>query len=77
MLSARQVQLARDAGALTVLPHRPRTRIGVHLLAGELAAAASLVEKLAAIAEATGSTSRPTAPYCSPPGAAAKPKPPS
>ena len=55
MLSARQVQLARDAGALTVLPIALATRIALHLLAGELAAAASLVEELAAIIEATGS----------------------
>jgi DNA-binding CsgD family transcriptional regulator len=54
-LSARQVQLARDAGALTVLPIALATRIALHLIAGELAAAASLVEELAAILEATGS----------------------
>jgi DNA-binding CsgD family transcriptional regulator len=55
VLSARQVQLARDAGALTVLPIALVTRIALHLIAGELAAAASLVEELAAILEATGS----------------------
>ena len=54
-LSARQVQLARDAGALTVLPIALVTRIALHLIAGESAAAASLVEELAAILEATGS----------------------
>jgi DNA-binding CsgD family transcriptional regulator len=54
-LSTRQVQLARDAGALTVLPIALATRIALHLIAGELAAAASLVEELAAILEATGS----------------------
>jgi DNA-binding CsgD family transcriptional regulator len=54
-LSARQVQLARDSGALTVLPIALATRISLHLTAGELAAAASLVDELAAILEATGS----------------------
>ena len=45
VLSARQVQLARDAGALTELPIALATRIALLLLAGELAAAASLVEE--------------------------------
>jgi DNA-binding CsgD family transcriptional regulator len=52
-LSARQVQLARDAGALTVLPLTLSTRAGVHLFAGELAAAAALIDEADAIAEAT------------------------
>ncbi|HEY2005072.1 MAG TPA: AAA family ATPase, partial [Solirubrobacteraceae bacterium] len=54
LLSTRQVQLARDAGALAVLFIALRGRIGLHLLAGELVAAASLVEEVAAVAEATG-----------------------
>jgi DNA-binding CsgD family transcriptional regulator len=54
VLSIRQVQLARDAGALSVLFIALRGRIGVHLHAGELAAAASLVEEARALAEATG-----------------------
>ena len=75
VLSARQVQLARDAGALTVLPIALATRLALHLLAGELAAAASLVEEQAeAITRRRGAPSRPTAPWCSPPGAAAKPR---
>ena len=53
-LAARQVQLARDVGALSVLPLALSQRIFVHLHAGELAAAASLVEELVAIKEATG-----------------------
>jgi DNA-binding CsgD family transcriptional regulator len=53
-LSTRQVQLARDAGALAVLFIALRSRIGLHLYAGELAAAASLIEEAAAVAEATG-----------------------
>jgi DNA-binding CsgD family transcriptional regulator len=58
-LSARQVQLARDAGALTELPIALATRLALLLLAGELAAAASLVEELAAIIDATGSSLAP------------------
>jgi DNA-binding CsgD family transcriptional regulator len=54
LLSTRQVQLARDAGALAVLFIALRGRIGLHLLAGELEAAASLVDEVAAVAEATG-----------------------
>jgi DNA-binding CsgD family transcriptional regulator len=55
MLSARHVQLARDAGALTVLPLALTSRVLVHLFAGELAAAALLVDEVDAIIEATGS----------------------
>jgi DNA-binding CsgD family transcriptional regulator len=55
VLSARQVQLARDAGALTVLPIALATRTALHLIAGDLTAAVSLEEELAAIVAATGS----------------------
>ncbi|HEY2200443.1 MAG TPA: LuxR C-terminal-related transcriptional regulator, partial [Solirubrobacteraceae bacterium] len=54
VLSNRQVQLARDAGALPVLFIALRGRIGLHLLAGELVAAASLVDEVQAVAAATG-----------------------
>ena len=53
-LAARQVQLARDVGSLSVLPLALTQRIFVHLHAGELAMAASLAEELDAIKEATG-----------------------
>jgi DNA-binding CsgD family transcriptional regulator len=56
VLSARHLLLARDAGALGVLPIVLNTRAGVHLFAGELAAAASLVEQVEAVMEVTGST---------------------
>ena len=52
-LSARHLQLARDVGALSVLPLALAQRVGVHLHAGEFRAAASLVEETAAITEAT------------------------
>ena len=37
VLSARQVQLAREAGALTVLPLALNLRAGIHIFAGEFA----------------------------------------
>ena len=59
-LSARQLQAARDAGALAVLPLTLSTRAGVYLFAGELAAAASLVEESGMLSEATATR---TVPY--------------
>jgi hypothetical protein len=55
LLSSRHVDLARGAGALSVLPIALSTRVVVHLNAGELAAAAALTEEQRAITEATGS----------------------
>jgi DNA-binding CsgD family transcriptional regulator len=52
LLVDRQVRVARDAGALTVLPLTLSTRAGVHMFAGELATAASLAEQLEAVADA-------------------------
>ncbi|HEY2437108.1 MAG TPA: LuxR C-terminal-related transcriptional regulator [Solirubrobacteraceae bacterium] len=60
-ISMRFVQLARDAGALTVLPLALTTRTGMQLFAGDCAMAASLVEELAAVNEATGSSFAPYA----------------
>jgi hypothetical protein len=53
-LATRQLQLARDAGSLSVLPLAATYRAGVHVHAGEFAAAAALVEEADAITEATG-----------------------
>jgi DNA-binding CsgD family transcriptional regulator len=61
VLSARFVQLARDAGALSVLPLALTTRAGVQVFSGELAATASLVEEVVAVNEATGSSLAPYA----------------
>jgi DNA-binding CsgD family transcriptional regulator len=61
VLSARFVQLARDAGALNVLPLALTQRSGVHVFAGRLAMAASLVDEVAAVNEATGSSLAPYA----------------
>jgi DNA-binding NarL/FixJ family response regulator len=53
-LSARQLQLARDAGALSVLPMALSTEIGVQVHAGNLAAATSLIDELDVVSEAIG-----------------------
>jgi DNA-binding CsgD family transcriptional regulator len=55
MLSTRHVRLARDAGALSVLPIALISRMAVHLIAGELAGAASLIDEAEAVTEVTGS----------------------
>ncbi|MDT5046838.1 MAG: hypothetical protein QOG75_2698, partial [Mycobacterium sp.] len=54
-LSIRHATLARDTGMLSELPVALNTRVGVHLNAGELAAAASVVDEVEMIIEATGS----------------------
>jgi DNA-binding CsgD family transcriptional regulator len=53
-LSERNVQLARETGALGELPHALGMRAQVHFFAGELATAATLVDETRAAAEATG-----------------------
>jgi DNA-binding CsgD family transcriptional regulator len=55
VLTARQIELANDTGALTVLPLTLSTRAGVQLFAGHLSEAASLVERAEAVADATDS----------------------
>ena len=54
-LTDRQVQLARHAGALSLLPIALIERFGVQLFVGDLDAAASLVAEAEAVVEATGS----------------------
>ena len=54
VLATRQVQLARETGALTMLPLALNQRIAAHVLAGELAAAASLTEEVRTVTEAIG-----------------------
>jgi DNA-binding CsgD family transcriptional regulator len=53
-LSGRLVQLARDAGGLTALTVGLLTRAKLHVLAGEFAVAASLVEEIGSVAAASG-----------------------
>jgi DNA-binding CsgD family transcriptional regulator len=55
VLTCRHVQLARDAGALAVLPGALTARVGAHVTAGELGAAAAVLEEAEAITAATGS----------------------
>ena len=52
-LAAAAVRQARDAGALAVLPPALAYRAGVHVLAGEFATAATLIEEAASITAAT------------------------
>ena len=54
-LSARHVKIAREAGALSELPLALTSRVYVHLFAGELAEASSLVREAQTVREATGS----------------------
>ncbi|MFL5842524.1 MAG: AAA family ATPase [Thermoleophilaceae bacterium] len=58
-LTDRQVQLARRAGALSLLPIALTERFSVQLFAGNLAAARLLVAEADAVIEATGSHIRP------------------
>jgi DNA-binding CsgD family transcriptional regulator len=55
VLTARDVRLARQLGALTLLPLALSSRIGLHLFAGELGQAAALVDEVAAVNDMTGS----------------------
>jgi DNA-binding CsgD family transcriptional regulator len=59
-LTQRQVRIARETGALEVLPIALTNRAITHILAGELASAVSLVEEIEVISEATGT---PLPPY--------------
>jgi DNA-binding CsgD family transcriptional regulator len=54
-LCARHVQLARQAGALAMLPIALRSRIFVHSLAGELDEGMALTEEVKGVTDATGS----------------------
>jgi DNA-binding CsgD family transcriptional regulator len=54
-LTARQLQLARQAGAFSLLPVALDNRFSVELLSGRLAVATSLAAEADAVVEATGS----------------------
>ena len=54
-IATRSVRICRDAGSLAVLPNALTYRAGLHVLAGEFAAASALIDEAYAIAEATGS----------------------
>ena len=55
-LATRAVQLARETGALSMLPITLVYRSGLHVFGGELAAASALIQEADAIALATGTT---------------------
>ena len=59
VLTYRSVAVARDSGALTALFFALTTLIGVHLFAGELGAAASLIEEVDALNQSSQSGTRP------------------
>jgi tetratricopeptide (TPR) repeat protein len=59
VLSDRQVTLARDAGALIMLPIAFNMRSTAHLYAGQFTPAASLVAQAEAVTEASGSSIAP------------------
>jgi DNA-binding CsgD family transcriptional regulator len=61
VLSARQVALARDAGALIALPIAVNTRARAHLFAGEFTEGASMVAQARSVTEATRSRIAPYA----------------
>jgi DNA-binding CsgD family transcriptional regulator len=54
LLSTRQVERARDMGALTAMPLVLSTLGYIHAISGELAAAEALVDEITAATEATG-----------------------
>jgi DNA-binding CsgD family transcriptional regulator len=62
VLSIRHVQVARESGALAVLPIALQSPAVAELFAGHFATAASLLEEAAAISEATGTEPPPYGP---------------
>jgi DNA-binding CsgD family transcriptional regulator len=54
-LAAREVELVRDAGALTALPLALTASVVAQIFAGDLGAAASFIDEVQIAAEATGS----------------------
>jgi DNA-binding CsgD family transcriptional regulator len=62
LLAARQVQVARDAGALAHLQFALSFLARSHMLAGELTAAALMIDEARMIAEATGNPAHVNAP---------------
>ncbi len=61
VLSARQAKIARDVGALTMVPVGLSTRAYVHLVKGEFAEAHALAAEVQAVSEAMNSSAGPYA----------------
>jgi hypothetical protein len=76
-LSSRHVQIARDAGALTVLPLALTGRSGAHVSPVSWPRRRRWSRRWRRPPRRARATSRPTLPSCSPPGRAAKPRSPS
>ena len=62
LLSARQLELVRAAGALTAIPFALTARSSVHLVCGDVHAAASQVDEIRTVSEATGIATPPYGP---------------
>jgi hypothetical protein len=75
VLSARHIEIGREAGALAVLPTALTTRIVACVFAGQLAAAEELIEEMRALTAAMGLPRRRTVPCSSPPGGAGRRRP--
>ncbi len=61
VLTAREEQLARDVGALTVLPITLSSRAGLYLFAGDVAEAAFLVDQVQVVTDASDNQRLPNA----------------
>jgi DNA-binding CsgD family transcriptional regulator len=62
LLTARQERLARDVGALSVLPITLSTRVGMCLFAGDVAAARSLADQVRIVTDASDNRQVPNPP---------------
>jgi DNA-binding CsgD family transcriptional regulator len=62
LLSARQLELVRAAGALTAIPFALTARSAGHLVCGDVHAAASQVDEIRTVSEATGIATPPYGP---------------
>ncbi len=62
LLSARQLELVRAAGALTAIPFALTARSAVNLVCGDVHAAAAQVDEIRAVSEATGIATPPYGP---------------
>jgi DNA-binding CsgD family transcriptional regulator len=59
VLSSRLVELARDAGALTILRYSLSMISTIHVISGDFASAASIADEADAVSQATGAARRP------------------
>jgi DNA-binding CsgD family transcriptional regulator len=64
VLSARQERLARDVGALSILPVTLGARVGVSLYAGDIAGARSLVDQIQVVTDASDNRRFPNPALC-------------